>query len=264
MGDNSYKLSFIFALTLHLVLIIFLLIKFTNYRSVALNMAGTFINAVAVNERDLNNRMNETLHESRVLPKQEKEMVKTVAAQQDTRKQHDVAIKKEKIKEQINNILQKNLLAEQAREMAALKKQRQTYKKELAKKRQQQMQQLLQNQAIAEQKQLVYEQAQAHARQRQGEIDKYKAMVIQAIASQWIVPDGVDKNATCQLLVNIAPGGMVIDVQLLKSSGNSVLDRSAQTAVLKASPLPVPEIEELFASFRTIKLTVKPEGVIGG
>ena len=215
----------------------FFLIKITTPCRVALDRRGV-INAIAVNANDLK---------------------KTIARKNATTQQELKETPNKKLKTQLDDILQKNLLIEQAKEIAALKKAKQIYSKNLAKKRQQQMQQLLQKQIIAEQKQLTLEEAQEHARQLQGEVARYKAMVLQAIAAQWIVPDGIDKDAACQLLISIAPDGVVLDVQLLSSSGNVILDRSAQAAVLKASPLPVPEAKELLKKFRTIKLTVKPE-----
>ncbi len=54
----------------------------------------------------------------------------------------------------------------------------------------------------------------------------------------------------------------MLSVQIAKSSGDPVLDRSAQTAVLKASPLPVPSKGTDFESFREFNLTVRPEGIV--
>lgn len=92
--------------------------------------------------------------------------------------------------------------------------------------------------------------------------DKYRHLILQAIAQQWIIPPEMNKHLETKLAVHLAPGGMVLEVIIVKSSGNSVLDRSAQTAVYKASPLPVPKNKGLFHTFRQINLTVRPEGVI--
>ena len=92
--------------------------------------------------------------------------------------------------------------------------------------------------------------------------DKYRHLILQAIAQQWIIPPEMNKHLETKLAVHLAPGGMVLEVIVVKSSGNSVLDRSAQTAVYKASPLPVPKNNGLFRTFRQINLTVRPEGVI--
>ena len=94
----------------------------------------------------------------------------------------------------------------------------------------------------------------------QGEIDKYKALIIQAISSQWIVPPNLPQNISCELDVRIAPGGVVLQVSIARSSGNPVLDNSAIAAVNKASPLPVPSVPGLFDQFRELHLTVKPDG----
>lgn len=92
-------------------------------------------------------------------------------------------------------------------------------------------------------------------------IDKYKSLIIQAISQQWIVPDDLDKNLVCKLLINVGPGGVVLRIQVTQASGNPLLDRSAQNAVMKASPLPVPKETSLLDSFRVIQLTVKPNEI---
>lgn len=90
-------------------------------------------------------------------------------------------------------------------------------------------------------------------------IDKYKALIIQAIAKHWVMPDGKDQPLSCQLLLHVAPGGQVLDMKLLRASGDQVLDRSVRSAVMKASPLPVPKEASLFDKFRELRLTVRPE-----
>ena len=54
-----------------------------------------------------------------------------------------------------------------------------------------------------------------------------------------------------------------MEVSLIRSSGDPILDRSAQTAIYKASPLPVPADPTTFNLFREISLTVRPENVRG-
>lgn len=96
-----------------------------------------------------------------------------------------------------------------------------------------------------------------------GEVDKYKAMIVNAISSRWILPDNVDKGLSSQFRIRLAPDGAVLEVSLLRSSGDPVLDRSAQSAIYKASPLPVPSDADTFNLFREISLTVRPENVRG-
>lgn len=100
------------------------------------------------------------------------------------------------------------------------------------------------------------------ATRRAAATTKYRHLILQSIAQQWIIPPDVDKHLETRLAVRLAPGGMVLEVVIIKGSGNAVLDRSVQTAVYKASPLPVPKESGLFNSFRQINLTVRPEGLI--
>ena len=96
-----------------------------------------------------------------------------------------------------------------------------------------------------------------------GEVDKYKALIIGAIGRQWILPENIDPHLSSQFRIHLAPNGVVLEVSLTKSSGDPILDRSAQAAIYKASPLPVPSDSGTFNLFREISLTVKPENVRG-
>lgn len=96
-----------------------------------------------------------------------------------------------------------------------------------------------------------------------GEVNKYKAMIVNAISQRWILPENVDKSLSSQFRIRLAPDGAVLEVSLIRSSGDAILDRSAQTAIYKASPLPVPVDAETFNLFRDISLTVRPENLRG-
>lgn len=96
-----------------------------------------------------------------------------------------------------------------------------------------------------------------------GEVDKYKALIINAIGRNWILPENTNSGLSSQFRIRLAPDGSLIDVTLTRSSGDPLLDRSAQTAIYKAQPLPVPTDAETFNLFREISLTVRPEQVRG-
>lgn len=106
-------------------------------------------------------------------------------------------------------------------------------------------------------------QAAANRARLAGEVDKYKALIINAIGRQWILPDNVNRGLSSQFRIRLAPDGAVLEVSLIRSSGDPILDRSAQTAIYKASPLPVPTDPATFDIFRDISLTVRPENVRG-
>lgn len=118
----------------------------------------------------------------------------------------------------------------------------------------------------ARQKQEALERAAADAAQQAklaGEINKYKALIINAISERWILPEKVNKQLSSQFRIRLAPDGAVLEVSLIRSSGDAILDRSAQTAIYKASPLPIPSDPATFNLFRDITLTVRPENVRG-
>lgn len=102
----------------------------------------------------------------------------------------------------------------------------------------------------------------AQAQQAQGIVDKYKALILQAISEHWIIPTQSSRNLYSELMIRLAPDGMVLDVQITKSSGDPALDSSARAAVLKASPLPVPREAQAFAAFKQFVLRASPKDII--
>lgn len=100
------------------------------------------------------------------------------------------------------------------------------------------------------------------SRQAQGIVNKYSALIKQTISSHWIVPAGVNKHLRLKLNIRLAPGGLVLDVQVTKSSGDLALDHSARAAVFNASPLPVPSDPKLFDQFRIFEMDVSPKDII--
>jgi colicin import membrane protein len=256
---NSYKWSFILALILHAALLIFLFIKLTSHDSYALNNSSvTIVKAVMVNPNQIN-KIAETAKKEPP-PQQNEEITKqkeliqqiNAAKQKQIEAQKRIEIKKKQEKELA-------LAKQKQMEAAKLKTQQENERKQA--KMHELLQKTMQEQLAKEDQQLT---AAATSAQIQGKVDKYKALIIQSIAQYWIVPDNIDAGIYCRLSVHLAPGGEVLSIALLKSSGNEVLDRSAKTAVLKASPLPVPEDISLFDNFRELTLTVRPGGVTTG
>lgn len=96
-----------------------------------------------------------------------------------------------------------------------------------------------------------------------GVVDKYKALILNAISRQWILPESANSRMSSQFRIHLAPNGAVLDVSLMRSSGDPVLDRSARDAIYKASPLPVPADTKTFNLFRDISLTVRPGNARG-
>lgn len=161
---------------------------------------------------------------------------------------------------------EENRIAELKSKQQALKKQQEEAAKLVALKQKMALEEA-KKAAEAERKRLAAKEAAAANALREarmaGEVDKYKAMIVNAISQQWILPDNVDNRLSSQFRIRLAPTGEVLEVSLLRSSGDPILDRSAQAAIYKASPLPVPHDQETFNLFRDISLTVRPETVRG-
>lgn len=258
------------------------------------------VKAVSVENKELSEAVNrlklqrEKQHQQEVARQNELTRLANLAKQSRLKEQQQL----EKLKRETEQlaIARKKQMAEEKRHLKELAEQKEKETKRLADlkkkqeelkkqqvadaeklekiKKQQAMEALKEEKAKAEKVALAQEQqrkaaiaeAQANAEQAAsmaGEINKYKALILNAISRQWIFPDNVDPNLSSKFRIRLAPDGMVLEVSLLKSSGDSILDRSAQTAIYKASPLPVPHDPATFNQFRDINLTVRPTQIRG-
>jgi len=240
LKNSTYKWPFVFALLLHGILFSFLFIEFITYH-----------NYTETNKPQVN-----IIKATAVDQAQVEKQIADIKAKRERKHQEELARIHRLQEAKLAKIRREKALQKQ-KALAKVKKQ-QKLKTQIETKRREEIQKAMQQQ-IAEEKQQMAE----HDRQIQAEIDKYKALIIQTISQHWIIPSDIAKNISCQLIVNVAPGGEILSVDLARSSGNSILDRSARSAVLKSSPLPVPRNAEIFDNFRQLMLTVRPEGIEG-
>lgn len=205
----------------------------------------------------------------------EKELKKIKAAETKKQRELERAVKKAKdarLKEErsLAEAKKKNL-AEQ-REQENRRMQEQVRIKELEEKRQQEekkIQELEQQEEDRRQKleqqkreeelrkKLAEEQQRLNLegdKQRLSMVNQYRAMIEAKVRQNWIVPASAQEGMSCVLQVRLIPSGDVTHVQLVKSSGDEVFDRSVENAIRKASPLPVPSADSgLFDVFRDLK-----------
>lgn len=97
----------------------------------------------------------------------------------------------------------------------------------------------------------------ARAARAATELDRYKAQIIQKVERNWSKPPG-SKGLQCVLKVRVVPGGEIVAVKVVQSSGNAVFDDSVQNAVYKSTPLPLPADPSLFEYLREIEFTFRP------
>jgi TonB family protein len=62
-------------------------------------------------------------------------------------------------------------------------------------------------------------------------VSEYSGLIIQAIQSAWIKPKNIQDGLICDLRMTINKNGRVIEVDLIKSSGNIRFDNSALRAI---------------------------------
>lgn len=192
-------------------------------------------------------------------PKPQQAVVKKDVIALEIAKKKKLAEKKALEEKMKRDLFAKDLLAD-------IKKQKQKHKEQKQKELKSQFEKLLKEQAEKSlRQQLLNEEIKlqgTQTRQAQGEVNKYKALILQTISEHWIVPPQANKKLYCELLIRLAPGGMVLDVQVTRSSGDPSLDSSARAAVMKSSPLPVPSDPYAFDAFRQFALKVKPENIL--
>jgi colicin import membrane protein len=88
---------------------------------------------------------------------------------------------------------------------------------------------------------------------RQKEFNTFVEKIRAKIRSRANVPDTVTGKPSVQIQIRILPGGDVLDIRVLKSSGNRTYDQAIERAIRSAQPLPVPDANtELFPNFATL------------
>ena len=87
--------------------------------------------------------------------------------------------------------------------------------------------------------------------------DRYMLQIQRKVITNWVRLEGSGEGLKCRLRVRLAKGGNVLAVSVIESSGSGAFDRSAEAAVYKADPLPVPE-DGLFEQFRDIIFVFDP------
>jgi len=101
-------------------------------------------------------------------------------------------------------------------------------------------------------------QEEAEQRRALSELEKFIPYIQQKVQNNWIRPPGSPPGLVCVVNVRLIPGGEVVSAKVVQGSGDPVFDRSVESAVLKASPLPLPNDATLFRHFREINFKFNP------
>lgn len=210
------------------------------------------------------------LRKQQQIKKKQQEKKRKAAAKK--KKQEVARLKKEKLKQQQlkkKALKEKQLKDDAAKKEALAKKEADAKKAAEAKKKAEQekkRQEAKRKQQVEAEKKRQAEIKRQQKRDREewlrkskGIVNKYAALISRKIEQNWRQPLDVASDLSCRVNIKLQPTGKVISVRVLESSGSLSFDRSVETAVRKASPLPVPEDRELFEQFRDLTLFFSPE-----
>ncbi len=98
------------------------------------------------------------------------------------------------------------------------------------------------------------EQVSAQTKLLQEHISRIRAK----IQSKVNLPPGLAGNPEAHYGVTLLPGGDVLEIRLVKSSGVPAYDLAIERAIKASEPLPVPSQPELFQQLRIINLKFRP------
>ncbi len=90
-------------------------------------------------------------------------------------------------------------------------------------------------------------------------ISEYMERIRSKVRQNIVEPPGMQGNPTAEFDVVVIPGGEVLSVRLVRSSGVPAYDAAAERAIMKSAPLPLPPNPELFSRFRDLRLSVRPK-----
>lgn len=151
---------------------------------------------------------------------------------------------------------QKKVRDRKAKEKAKKKAEDERKKQETLKRQQLKQQQQAFDQALEEEQRALEEESYAVAAQ------SYMAAIAQRIEQNWSRPPSARNGMECELKILLVPTGRVIDVDVIKSSGNVQFDRSAEQAVKKVEQFPeIKKMEtEVFERYyRELTLVFRPQ-----
>ncbi|MCU7834915.1 MAG: cell envelope integrity protein TolA [gamma proteobacterium symbiont of Taylorina sp.] len=200
--------------------------------------------------------------QERVKKKQQEKKRKAEAKKKEQQRKAAL-LKEKKLKEDQLLKEKQRIEAEQKSKKAAAARKKEEAEKKAAqdKKRQEAEQKRLAEEDKKRQAELKRQQERDRAewkRKSKGIINRHAALIQRKIEQNWRQPLDVTSNLKCRINIILQPTGKVVSVRILDGSGSQAFDRSVETAVRKASPLPVPENREIFEQFRNLTLSFEP------
>lgn len=291
---TKLSLPFIFAITLHLAIVaMFGYSYFIKDEVVEIKPAPEIIEATVLDEKTVmaeskrlktneknkktaqkkkqqeieNKRKNEEELFQKAKEKRENEEKK---AQELEKRRNDNELKEKKLEKQRKEKAKEEKVKKEKAEEAARQAKIQKQKAE-EKKRQDDLRKIEEKKRVAAQKAKNKKAAKqkADAAEREAEWAREQAeqetismrdAITKKIYNRWTKPPSARKGMSCEISGKLSPSGEVEVVSVTRSSGNILFDNSAENAVRKASPLPVPKDRAIFIQeFRDFNIEFQPE-----
>lgn len=263
---REYPRAVVYAVLMHVVLLILLVVSLDWTPKISQPGASKPIQAELVDQRKLDAVKQQKLAEQQRIKAEQARKKAEVEKQRKAEiaaKQKAEAAKKRKVEA----AARKKAAAEKKRKADAAAKQKAAAEKQrkadaVAK---QKAEAAAKQKAATEAKRKAAEaalQAQMAAEHEQrvsGVVAEYTAYIQAKVNRSWLRPPGVPEGLSCTVKVILIPGGDVANVEIIKSSGNPVFDRSVEAAVFKAAPMPLPPDSGLFNYFRDLRFIFTPE-----
>ncbi|TCK17381.1 cell division and transport-associated protein TolA [Thiogranum longum] len=197
----------------------------------------------------------EAAHKQAEVEKKRKAELKKKAETEKKRKAEAVRKKAEAEKKRKAEAVRKKAEAEKKRKMEEARQKAEAEKKRKAEEARQKAEAEMRERLAAEQERLRAQRDSAMQRM----IDEYGLYIKEKVQRSWIRPSAGSSSLSCVVNVRLIPGGEVVDVKIVRGSGNAAFDRSVEAAVFKASPLPVPPDPEVMEKFRSITFEFNPD-----
>ncbi|MEK6750413.1 MAG: cell envelope integrity protein TolA [Pseudomonadota bacterium] len=256
---QKYPLAFISAVLVHALASVFLVLSFDWTPRPPLPEELQVLQAVAVDERQVQAEMDKIRRMEDRKHQQEQDRVQKVEekVRQERDRLAELETQRKRESERHKKAEAERIKAEQQQQEAqrlAEETKRET-SKILDKQRKLEEAQQRKRQLEDEAKRME----QQHSSKVKGDVDKYQRLVRERVENKWIRPVNWKQGAKCVVAVRVIPGGDVVDTKIVKSCGDSLSDRSVETAVHQAAPLPVPSDPQAFAQFRSFTFTFNPD-----
>lgn len=222
-STNSYVVPVAISLLLHGLLVAFVVVGWQSAEVPKQRVVPRYVEATLV-----------TIKPKTEKPKKAqsaKKVVDLAAKRREQARLKAVAKKKRLAKEKAERERLRKLAEKKQRELDADKKKQlalaEQKRQELIKRQAQQKlaQEAAFADALAEEAGMIQAQEQAITAQ------SYVALMAQQIEQNWSRPPSARRGMKCELRIQLVPTGEVINVTIVKSSGNGSFDRSAEQAV---------------------------------